>query len=358
MRRACGVVLAASGLFAVGCSDEATLGQNPAGPASATRPAGEWADAAAAQKEVEACLERYDYRVAERTLDAALATNPTSEPLLRQRVTLWRDCLEDSQKSAKALTDLLAAKPADAPALNDRGYMYFKLGRYDDALKDLDQALTLDPTMGVALGNRANVRFIKGDLDGAVRDLLKKAEVLPEWKEGVLGGRPDEELEGSLRQYFRLCKQSLEAPPSDAAAAAIRINELYKMGAYALAYREVKTLALGEASRNAELIFLAAFMADDLGSSEDAERLMTQYVELEPAASNGFNTRGFIRAKLGRFDDAHADLTRAIELDPRHAKAYMNRAWVRWTRGDDGAGEDATRAHELFNCFPEEERKR
>jgi tetratricopeptide (TPR) repeat protein len=60
----------------------------------------------------------------------------------------------------------------DAPdVLDTRGFVHLRLGKYDDAIKDYDAALKLDPKIAGALYGRGVAKMKKGDRAGAGTDV-------------------------------------------------------------------------------------------------------------------------------------------------------------------------------------------
>ncbi|ACL05116.1 Tetratricopeptide TPR_2 repeat protein [Desulfatibacillum aliphaticivorans] len=57
-----------------------------------------------------------------------------------------------------------------APALNNRGTLYWVLGRYDEALQDFDKAVDMQPDSALNYINRGNVYADMGDVERAIED--------------------------------------------------------------------------------------------------------------------------------------------------------------------------------------------
>jgi tetratricopeptide (TPR) repeat protein len=73
----------------------------------------------------------------------------------------------------KALTDYDQAidlNPDYAVALNNRAWVYFKLGRASEGERDVERALQLSPGSPFALDTRAHIRQADGDADAALAD--------------------------------------------------------------------------------------------------------------------------------------------------------------------------------------------
>ncbi|WP_035218429.1 tetratricopeptide repeat protein [Desulfatibacillum aliphaticivorans] len=57
-----------------------------------------------------------------------------------------------------------------APALNNRGTLYWVIGRYDEALQDFDKAVDMQPDAALNYINRGNVYADMGDVERAIED--------------------------------------------------------------------------------------------------------------------------------------------------------------------------------------------
>ncbi len=68
--------------------------------------------------------------------------------------------------------------PKFALAFNARGYAYFRLKRYSEAVADLDQAIKLNAYYANAYQNRSAARRALGDKAGADADVAKAKELL------------------------------------------------------------------------------------------------------------------------------------------------------------------------------------
>ena len=73
----------------------------------------------------------------------------------------------------KALTDYDKAidlNPDYAVALNNRAWVFFKLGRGEEGVPDVERALQLSPGSPYALDTRAHIRQAEGNADAALAD--------------------------------------------------------------------------------------------------------------------------------------------------------------------------------------------
>ena len=84
------------------------------------------------------------------------------------------------------------------------------------------------------------------------------------------------------------------------------------------------------------------------GRLDDAVRLFTRAIEIDPLDHMAYNNRGVARKRQGLYDKAIEDFTRAIEIKPNYASAWANRGAARHVKGaTDSALEDLLKAEKL-----------
>ena len=67
----------------------------------------------------------------------------------------------------------IGMRPEFAVALNNRAWAYFRWGKADIALPDVEKSLRLEPRAAHSLDTRAHIRQVKGDPKGALNDYTK-----------------------------------------------------------------------------------------------------------------------------------------------------------------------------------------
>lgn len=113
--------------------------------------------------------ERGDYQDALRDLSAALDARPGWSQALNLRA-LVRVSAGDLDGALGDAQSAVSAEPSYL-YLDTRAFVYFKLGRYHEAVADYDQVLSQRPRLPESLLGRGTVLFRLGDEVGARRDL-------------------------------------------------------------------------------------------------------------------------------------------------------------------------------------------
>jgi tetratricopeptide (TPR) repeat protein len=81
---------------------------------------------------------------------------------------------------------------------------------------------------------------------------------------------------------------------------------------------------------------------------EEAVKLLSHAIQVDPKRPTAFNARGFAYLRLKQFDRAIADFTEAIRLNPGYGNAYHNRAVAKYFQGDRAASAaDERKSNEL-----------
>ena len=82
-------------------------------------------------------------------------------------------------------TKAIEINPAFADAYDNRGYTYYSLKRYEEALYDHNKAIELGPTSYASVYNNRGLAYLaKGALDRAIQDFDEAVRVKPGFVQG------------------------------------------------------------------------------------------------------------------------------------------------------------------------------
>jgi tetratricopeptide (TPR) repeat protein len=122
---------------------------------------------------------------------------------------------DDYDRAIKNYDEAISINPEGADAYYSRGDAYHGKGDYDQAIRDYDEAIRINPEDANAYNSRGVAYHGKGDYDQAIRDYDEAIRINPEdaiaynnrcWTYGLMH-RPDEAL--------RDCNQSLRLRPDN-----------------------------------------------------------------------------------------------------------------------------------------------
>ena len=206
-----------------------------------------------------------------------------------------------------------------AEAYNDRGLAKSEIGRDEEALADLDEAIRLDPEFAAAWNNRGSAKSEIGRHEEALAD-LDNAIRLDSTKATAWYNR------GSAKNALGRYEEALEDLDN-----AIRLDP---------------ELAVAWSNRG--------LAKSEIGRDEEALADLDEAIRLDLELAAAWNNRGSAKNRLGRYEEALADLDEAIRLDPELAVAWDNRGSVKADiqRFDD-AIKDVEKAVSLSSEDPE-----
>jgi len=253
---------------------------------------------------------------AERDLQSVLRSNPGDYRAL-DLMGVVRVLQHQEAKAKELFEQVVKAKPDFAPAHAHLGLLYMQLGRTQEGLPELQQALRLDPS-------RTDVA---GALVHILQDQAKAASDAGDWN-GALGflmeARKDAPDNADIQYEFAMVAHKL-ALDDDAIEAFQQTLKLRKNDALAM-------YSLGFALMNR-------------GRVDDARQQFAQYIALRPDDPSGYCALGMALAALEKSEDARAKFQRSIELAPTQSESYYRLGLLDLDAGDyDAAARDLHKA--------------
>ncbi|MFM0290102.1 tetratricopeptide repeat protein [Paraburkholderia megapolitana] len=188
------------------------------------------------------------------------------------------------------LDEALAINPAHLRALFQRGGLLAQFGRHDEALASFDRVLEINP--------------------GAVEALLKRSETLRALS------RFDEALV-CCNRLLALTGRTFEG--SKERGLVLRALERYREAADSYSH------ALTAAPGSVEVMFLRGVTFLDLGEPERALADFNMAIAASPGFIDAIYNSSIALEQLERHEEAIARCDRVLAIEPQHAKALANR---------------------------------
>ena len=219
--------------------------------------------------------------------------------LLKAQSSAGDTAKKNYERAIADAADAIQRAPDDVRAHFVRGAAFSYTGRFDDAIKDLDIMIGLDPRMPEAYVARGFARNGKGDYDKAIGDFSAAIErrpfyAIPYKLRGVAYG-----YRGEYGKAVADFDEAIKLNPED-------VESYYDRG-------------------------IAYFNG---GKNDKAIADFDIVAGAEPQNAAVFAARGRVRDAQGEYDTAIADFDAALALDPKAAESHYYRAVAYSGRGD------------------------
>ena len=198
--------------------------------------------------------------------------------------------LNEYEQAIKDFNKVIELNPNYAEDYYGRGYAYAELNEYERAIEDYDRTIALNPKFAEAYYNRGLAYAELNEYKRAIEDYGKAIALNPDdagaYNNRGLAYAELKEHERAIEDYDR----AIELNPDDAAAYNNRGNAYAKLNKYERAIKDY-----------------------------------SRAIELNLDDAVAYNDRGVAYAELNQPERAIEDYGKAIELNPNYAGAYVNR---------------------------------
>ena len=239
-------------------------------------------------------------------------------------VTCYRDAvtLSHQEQYDQAIRDFdkaIELNPRYAKAYNDRGTCYLGKGDYDQALRDFDKAIALSPADDNAYNNRGLAYSEQGNYNQAIRDLNQAIELNPRDAKAYNNRGTCYLGKGDYDRAIRDFDQAIELNPRDAKAYNDRGTCYLGKGDYDRAishYRQALRLRGDWPVVLNNLAWILATHEDtEIRDGAQAVRLAEQACQLEDSkVPTSLDTLAAAYAEIGQFERAVKTAERAVQL--------------------------------------------
>ncbi len=240
---------------------------------------------------------------------------------------------KDYKGAIRDLTEAIRLNPNYDNAYYNRGVVRYKLGDKQGAVADYNSAIKINPNDDNAYTNRGVVRDDLGDKQGAIADFNTAIKINPNLAEAYTnrGGVRNDlgDKQGAVADY----NTAIKINPNDDKAyynrGVVRDDLGDQQGAiadYNTAIKINPNLALAYYNRGN--------VRDDLGDKQGAIADFNSAIKINPNLAEAYVNRGIARDDLGDKEGAIADYNSAIKINPNLAQVYYNRGRVRYKLGD------------------------
>jgi tetratricopeptide (TPR) repeat protein len=241
----------------------------------------------------------------------------------------------DSDRALADLNQAITLKPTVAEAYANRLLIHLAKGDDRQALADASQAIQLKPNLALAYNNRGIIYLQTGDYDQAIADFSQTLTLLVDATASSKASRPD----GSQLGAFNL--DDRDVPVVNFFSTELSHDHVYLNRGIAYLFKSGYDRALVDFNQAIKLRpdrFYAYFnRASVYFAKQDYDRALAdinQTIKRQPHFALAYLKRGSIYYFKGDSDRALADLNQAITLQPRAAFFYHSRGEVYANRDD------------------------
>ncbi len=219
----------------------------------------------------------------------------------------------------------------EASVTAERGFIYSELDQYDDALTDLDRAISLDPTLAVAYAYRSYVYTDQGNTGLAMADAEKAVELGSDLSPGTRSAllhalayaRAEEgDLAGAVVDATASIDEIGADDPDSARTFALRGRIYRNLEQYAESIADLnQAIAIGSGDVAAldGFYYQRSVTYYDMGDYESAISDQMASMQLEEASAGDHEYLGDIYYAAEQYDQAIASYQAAIQIAPDDA---------------------------------------
>jgi tetratricopeptide (TPR) repeat protein len=278
--------------------------------------------------------------IAHRPMDAidaytkALQREPDNSYALEHRAAAYAAAGDSQRANADRVTQAaaaIAANPETASPYLDRGKLMLDTMRFDEAIKDFDQAIALEPKNATAIADRGMARVWKGDLEAAAKDLDAAFAIDPKNVVVLCARGMIAQQKGASRDAISAYTAALQIEPNSGFALGHRAEAARAIGDNDAALRDASS-ALKQQPRWIELYLLRANILRSQGKREEALSEAASVTAANPDNSYAHVVAANIYGAFHKDTEAMQSYDRAIALKPE-AYVYLNRS-LRRPKGD------------------------
>ena len=197
---------------------------------------------------------------------------------------------EELLKKIEEYTKKIEKEPNNASNYYNRGFTYFLLKKYEEAINDYNKAIELNPNNASYYFSRGSNYYFLNRYNEAIEDYSKAIELDPNnasyFNSRGVAYRDLENYQEAINNYDR----AIESDPNNAS------------------YYDNRGLAY-----------------NNLGEYNKAIDDYDKAIKLNPNYTFAYNNKGITFDNLGEFEEAITNYNKAIELDPSYKSAIENR---------------------------------
>jgi tetratricopeptide (TPR) repeat protein/superfamily II DNA or RNA helicase len=241
--------------------------------------------------------------------------------------------MERLDDALKDLNEALKIQPECPFTLSIRGDLYRRQGKLDEAFKDLNAALKIQPESPFTLASRSELYRKQGQCDEALKDMNAALKINPDHS-NLLTLRS--EIHKSQRKFddaLNDTNAALKIQPNNPSALALRGDVYRRQGKLDESLKDLNS-SLKITPQYAFALSRRGDVYRKMERLDDALKDLNAALKIKPEYDFVFASRGDIYLQQGKFDEALKDLNEALKIKPEYAFALVIRGSVYRQQGN------------------------
>jgi tetratricopeptide (TPR) repeat protein len=244
-------------------------------------------------------------------LTKAIELNPRYIEALAARgqvLFLFKRDLDGALADYNKVIELAPGAPGVEMIYNNRATIHALKGDSDAALRDLNQAISLNPKYAAPYSGRANIRTAKGDLESVGSDYEEAIELEPYMPPAYIGRGILNFQRGKLSEALADFNKALELAPGSAKTYVERGIVRNIVGEIDGAIADIKKgFAINSESVSEK----------DPGNFSSPFKNINRFIASHPTNARAYEARGILRLVQGKKAESTEDFKKCLELDPK-----------------------------------------
>jgi len=220
---------------------------------------------------------------------------------------------------------ILINKPDDIEAICGRAEASINLGKYIEALKDAEQAISYDVNNGRAYSIKGDALFYQKDYQNA----LKTYEIAIQKKgapaQATVGKSKVLNQLGNSKEAFKILEEAIGKQPSNAEfyyARGLLNNTKEK---YSKALQDFDKVILLNPRFNPFGVFFNRGISNiNLSEIENAVKDFSMAIEIDPTNATAYHSRGLALYQLDDYKSAIEDFLKSADISPNNPVTFYN----------------------------------
>ncbi len=233
--------------------------------------------------------------------------------------------LGQHEEAIKDFDKSIDLDPTNSSAFNNRGNAKHNLGQYDAAIRDFNEAIELAPNDSSAFNNRGAAKIKLGQYEEAIKDFNTAIDFNPSFSSAFNNRGVARSAIGQDDEAIKDYNKAIEIDPEYSNAYGNRATAKSFLGKFEEAIRDYdRAIKLGQSNSSIFQNRGAAYLA--LSRYQEAISDLDRAIEIDDFNENALDMRGSAKTGLGLYKEAIEDFDKAIKLNPQSANSYSNRA--------------------------------